>query len=158
MTAEPVVDAARPGRRRQGPTASILIIDDEPAVGLSLRRTLERAGHTVTVTTSGTEGLETFKRAQHEVVITDILMPKLHGIDLIRSVRQLAPRTCVIAISGGGNFGRLRYEPEALTTSAYLIAAREAGADEVLTKPFERDELLASITRVLEQRRGKAPS
>jgi DNA-binding response OmpR family regulator len=158
MTAEIASDASRPGRRRPGPTASILVIDDEPAVGLSLRRTLERAGHTVTVTTSGTEGLETFQRSLHEVVITDIMMPRLHGIDLIRHVRQLAPQTCVIAISGGGNFGRLRYEPEALTTSAYLVAAREAGADEVLTKPFERDELLASITRVLQQRRAKPGS
>jgi DNA-binding response OmpR family regulator len=156
MNADSVNEASRPGRRRGGPSVSILVIDDEPAVGTSLRRTLERAGHTVTISTSGPDGLQIFQNSPYDVVITDIMMPKVHGIDVIRRIRESAADTCIIAISGGGNFGRTRYEPEALTTTAYLVAAREAGADEVLTKPFEREELLASITRVLEQRRARS--
>jgi two-component system, chemotaxis family, chemotaxis protein CheY len=132
--------------------ASILIIDDEPEVGQSLRRVLERAGFHVTTTTSGADALAQFERDSPDVVITDIMMPKVHGIDIIRRIRQTGGTTRIIAISGGGNFGPVGYQPEAITTSAYLEVAKQAGADEILTKPFDREDLLASVRRLLDQR------
>lgn len=141
--------ANRGGRPRKYPKASILIIDDEEDVGRSLRRILERAGFTVETTDSGAAGLDAFQLAPPDIVITDIMMPKLHGIEVIRKIRQSRHPTRIIAISGGGNFGRLRYEPDSLTTSAYLVAAEEAGADAVLTKPFEKDELLGCVLKLL---------
>jgi CheY-like chemotaxis protein len=131
---------------------SILIIDDEPEVGLSLRRVLERAGFTVLTTTSAVDGIAAFEQQHPDVVITDIMMPKVHGIDIIRRIRQALGPTRIIAISGGGNFAPLGYQPEAITTSAYLEVARQAGADEILRKPFDRDDLLASVQRLLTQR------
>lgn len=135
---------------------SILIIDDEPEVGLSLRRVLERAGFKVLTTTSGAEGIAAFEQEAPDVVITDIMMPKVHGIEIIRRIRQKLGSTPIIAISGGGNFAPIGYQPEAITTSAYLEVARQAGADEILTKPFDRDDLLSSVRRLLDQR-GELP-
>ena len=128
---------------------SILIIDDEAEVGRALTRVLERAGFLVTAVTGGAEGIAEFERNPAEVVITDIIMPKVHGIAIIEAIRAKNPAARIIAISGGGNFGPLSYEPGAITTQAYLAAAVKAGADEVLTKPFDKADLLAAINRLL---------
>jgi two-component system response regulator MprA len=128
---------------------TVLVIDDEPAVGEAMRRVLEREGFTVTVASGGPDGVRAFESAPADVVITDIIMPKTHGIDVIRAIRSRQATTRIIAMSGGGNFGPLAYEPEAITTSAYLAAAKQAGADEVLTKPFDKNDLVAAIRRLL---------
>jgi DNA-binding response OmpR family regulator len=130
---------------------SVLIIDDEEEVGHALRRVLERTGFAVRTTTGSSEGLEMLEAAPPDLVITDIIMPKMHGIDLIRSLRARHQKIRIIAISGGGHFGPMKYQPEAITTSAYLAAATEAGADAVLTKPFDKEDLLATVRRLLGQ-------
>jgi two-component system C4-dicarboxylate transport response regulator DctD len=132
--------------------ASVLIIDDEVEVSLALRRVLERAGFQVTTCLSAAEGVASFKDAPTDVVITDIIMPKMNGVAVLQQIRAHRPQTGIIAISGGGNFGPLDYRPEAITTSAYLAAATQAGADAVLTKPFDKDELLKTVRRILDQR------
>lgn len=131
---------------------SILVIDDEPEVGHALRRVLERAGFSVTTTTTGAEGIAILAREPADLVITDIMMAKVHGIDVIRAIRAQHNPVHIIAISGGGNFGPLGYQPEAITTSAYLQAATKAGADAILTKPFDKDDLLTMVRRLLDQR------
>jgi YesN/AraC family two-component response regulator len=128
---------------------SVLIIDDEEEVGHALRRVLERARFAVSTAGGGPEGLALLDEHVPDLVITDIIMPKMHGIDLIRAIRARHPATRIVAISGGGNFGPLQYQPEAITTSAYLAAATEAGADAVLTKPFDKDALLEVVGRLL---------
>jgi DNA-binding response OmpR family regulator len=130
--------------------AAILIIDDEPEVCRALTRVLTRAGFGVTVA-SAAESIAAFEREPPDIVITDIIMPKVHGIDIIKSIRAKSTSARIIAISGGGNFGPLRYEPGAITTQAYLAAAAKAGADEVLSKPFDKRDLLAAVRRVLER-------
>jgi DNA-binding response OmpR family regulator len=130
---------------------SVLIIDDEAEVSHALRRVLERAGFKVSTCLRGDEGLEVFRNAPADLVITDIIMPKMNGIALLQAIRAHRPQTRIIAISGGGNFGPLAYQPEAITTSAYLAAATQAGADAVLTKPFDKQELLDTVQRLLPQ-------
>jgi two-component system, cell cycle response regulator CpdR len=129
--------------------ATVLVVDDENEVGAVIRRVLERAGYTVTVANSAASGLEAVAAQPPDVVITDVIMPKVHGVELIKILRERYPRTRVIAISGGGSFGPLAYKPEAISTHAYLAAAREAGAQEILTKPFDLTDLLAAVRRLL---------
>jgi CheY-like chemotaxis protein len=129
--------------------ATILVVDDEREVGAVIRRVLERAGFTVTVASNAADGLEAVAAQPPDVVITDVIMPKVHGVELIKTLRERYPRIRVIAISGGGSFGPLAYKPEAISTHAYLAAAREAGAQEVLSKPFDLTDLLGAIRRLL---------
>jgi len=129
--------------------ANILVVDDENEVGTVIRRVLERAGYTVHVANSAASGLEAVAAHPPDVVITDVIMPRVHGVELIRILRERYPRIRVIAISGGGSFGPLAYKPEAISTHAYLAAAREAGAQEILTKPFDLTDLLAAVRRLL---------
>ena len=129
--------------------AAILVVDDEVEVGEAIRRVLERAGFVVEVTNSADGALQALERHQPDIVVTDVIMPKLHGLELIKILRGQYPRVRIVAISGGGSFGPLAYKPDAISTHAYLAGAREAGADEVLTKPFDMAELLATIRRLL---------
>jgi DNA-binding response OmpR family regulator len=129
--------------------ACILVVDDEPEVGEAIRRVLERAGFSVAVATSADLGMLALEDDQPDIVVTDVIMPKVHGLDLIKIVRERYPRVRVIAISGGGSFGPLAYKPDAISTHAYLAAAREAGAEEILTKPFDMSDLLAAVRRQL---------
>jgi len=94
-------------------------------------------------------GLQITQERQPDVVVTDVIMPKVHGLELIKALRARYPGVRVIAISGGGSFGPLAYKPDAVSTHAYLAAAREIGAEEVLTKPFDMGDLLAAVRRLL---------
>jgi len=129
--------------------ASILIIDDEPEVARALLRVLSRAGFTASAVSTGADGLAAFEREPSDVVITDIIMPKVHGLEIIKAIRAKSATVRIIAISGGGNFGPLGYEPGAITTQAYLAAASKAGADSVLTKPFDMEQLLGVLRGLL---------
>lgn len=129
--------------------ARVLVVDDESEVGVVIRRVLEREGFAVSVANSAAAGLQVVAQQPPDIVITDVIMPKVHGVELIKILRERYPRIRVIAISGGGNFGPLAYKPDAISTHAYLAAAREAGAHEVLTKPFDLEELRAAIRRQL---------
>ena len=129
--------------------ANILVVDDEVEVGQAVRDVLERAGYAVAVASNVAAGLEAVARQPPDVVITDIIMPRVHGVELIKILRERYPRIRVIAISGGGSFGPLAYKPDAISTHAYLAAAREAGAEEILTKPFDLTDLIAAVRRLL---------
>ncbi|MDE1923030.1 MAG: response regulator [Gammaproteobacteria bacterium] len=126
---------------------NILVVDDETDVRDALRRVLVRAGFAVRCTGNGAEALEEIRRAGADIVITDIIMPGIDGVETIGTIRAEFPAVHIIAISGGGNFGDGAYQPTAITTSAYLAAANKAGADQVLTKPFETADLLKAIGR-----------
>lgn len=129
--------------------ALILVIDDEAEVAEAIRRVLERSGFDVAVARGVAEGMQAAHAQQPDIVVTDMIMPKGNGIELIKTLRQQHPRARVIAISGGGSFGLHAYKPDAIKTHAYLAAAREAGAQEVLTKPFDMNDLLAAVRRQL---------
>ena len=129
--------------------ALILVVDDEVEVGEAIRRVLDRAGFQVVVARGVSEGLQAAQTQQPDIVVTDMIMPKTNGIELIKTLRSRYPRVQVIAISGGGSFGLRSYKPDAIKTHAYLAAAREAGAEEILTKPFDMNDLLAAVRRRL---------
>jgi two-component system, NtrC family, response regulator AtoC len=124
---------------------SVLIIEDEAAIRRVLARVLERAGFIVRTAENGDDALQQLRAAEVDIVITDIIMPKMHGVDAIKKIAKEFSRVRIIAISGGGNFGITDYKPDAITTSAYLAAARKAGAHALLTKPFQTAEVLHAI-------------
>lgn len=127
---------------------SVLIVDDEEEVRESVARVLARADYEVQTADDGDAGLEAFRKSPADVVITDIIMPEMNGIEFINALRKEYPKVRIIGISGGGDVGHLSYQPNAVSTSAYLAAAEEAGADIVLTKPFEREDLVQAVARM----------
>jgi CheY-like chemotaxis protein len=128
---------------------NILIVDDEPDVRDALKRVLDRAGYLVRTAANAMDALGELERIPADVVITDIIMPKIDGVQAIELICKAFPTVRIIAISGGGNFGMSSYRPMAITTTAYLASAQDAGADLVLTKPFEAVELIRAVEKVL---------
>lgn len=127
---------------------SILIIDDETDVRDALDKVLTRAGYAVRQAGDVESALAACDAETPDVVITDIIMPKVSGVSAIESLRSRFPAIKIIAISGGGTFAANGYKPGAIATTAYLAAARRAGADAIITKPFERKELLEALRRL----------
>ncbi len=123
--------------------ASILLIDDDPEILRVLRKVLEGAGHEVTEVPDGKTALRWHAGAPKDLVITDIYMPEMDGIELIIRVREAFPETPIIAMSGGGYLARDRV----------LGAASMLGADAVLEKPFTVEEAVEAVRKVLEGRK-----
>lgn len=130
--------------------ANILIIDDEKDVRFVLREVLERAGHEATIAGNAAEGLEKLAASGADLVITDVIMPGMDGVTAVERIRENHPDMPIIVISGGGNVAPMEYEPGAISTSAYLASATNAGANLTLTKPFERQELLDAVSALLD--------
>jgi DNA-binding response OmpR family regulator len=117
--------------------AVILIIDDDRQMRRLFARILERAGHTVHQAEDGRGGIALFHKERPALVISDIVMPDMEGIETIRTLRRDEPIVPIIAISGGS-------EPD------YLRAAIKLGATASLQKPFAPDELLSLVEALLD--------
>jgi DNA-binding response OmpR family regulator len=117
----------------------LLIIDDEEHVLANLCHFLADKKYDVTSASDGLEGLKLFENDQQgfDLIITDIVMPKISGISLISIIKKKYPDTPVIAITGWGEY------PEAF--------AAESQADKVLSKPFELSELDKAINELIRQ-------
>ena len=113
--------------------ATILIIDDEAPIRALLRTTLEAAGHEVTEAANGRIGLELYRHRPTDLVITDILMPELNGLDMLLELTREFLHAKVIAISGAGG------EENALDVAALL------GARQTFQKPFDMPQLLGAV-------------
>lgn len=129
--------------------ASILIIDDEEDIRNVLQMILEGDGYDVSIAPNGNVAMDLLRREPVDLLITDIIMPDKDGVSTITEVREYFPEIRIIAISGGGGIDPMAYKPEAISTTAYLAAATQAGADLVITKPFERDDLLRAVQNLL---------
>jgi CheY-like chemotaxis protein len=113
--------------------ARILLIDDYDLVRGLLREALELAGHTVIEARNGAEGVDLFRQAAADLVITDIVMPNTDGLAVVMALREHVPPVHIIAISGAG--------PSA---EDYLDLAYRMGAVKVLLKPFTIAALIAA--------------
>ena len=117
--------------------ARILIIDDSASMIAFLEQTLNRAGHGVTTARNGKEGLELLEKRGFDLVITDLYMPELDGIETIRRARAAGLLPRLIAISSKDSIVNL------------LPAARMMGAMRTLQKPFTAEQLLETVSSVL---------
>ena len=128
---------------------TVLVIDDEVDVRDGIKRVLDRAGYSVRTVDNAIDALLELKASPADVVITDIIMPRLNGVDAIEAILREFPAVRIVAISGGGNFDVTGYQPASITTTAYLAAAKQAGAHFILTKPFESRELVNAVLQVV---------
>lgn len=124
--------------------ALILVIDDEVAIRRGVVAYLGRLGHEVTEATNGEDAVRLATEKRFDLVITDVNMPKMDGIEVINELRRAASTTPVIVISGGGIY------PKELL----LGSARALGAVSTLAKPFELEQLKLAVETALA---GPAP-
>lgn len=113
----------------------ILLIDDDELVVYALGKYLQRKGFEVKTLPSGKDAISTYKSFQPDVIITDIIMPDVEGLELILEFRKIDSNIPIIAMSGGSR---------RLDTS-YLESASLIGANITLEKPFEEEELIKHI-------------
>jgi DNA-binding response OmpR family regulator len=119
--------------------ASVLLTDDNPDIRQFVEFALTRAGHVVTAAPDGKAALKLLETQQFDVVVTDIVMPDIDGLELIRIIRKNNPGVKVIGMSGGGRGAAVDY----------LEMAMRFGAAATLQKPFRPDELTAAVEAVL---------
>jgi len=118
--------------------ATILVIDDEEMMRVLLRSTLKGAGYEVVEAANGRQGLELYRRRPTDLVITDILMPEMNGLDMILELTRYFLDAKVIAISGEGGEKNV------------LDVAKLLGARRTFHKPFSMLELLDAVRYELE--------
>jgi two-component system, chemotaxis family, chemotaxis protein CheY len=119
--------------------ASVLIIDDDTSIRKVLRTALERAGHRVDEAGNGAEGMQRYRTAPADLVITDLFMPDQDGIETIQELRAGYPNARILAISGGA----------VGTTTGTLTDAMLFGADATLAKPFTMQQLTSAVAGLL---------
>ena len=115
---------------------TILVVDDDINIRLLLRTVLEDSGYTVVDTASGKEAIRIAHEQSIDLIITDLIMPEIEGIELIRYFRASMPSVKIIAISGA-------------SFNQYLQMAKALGADAVHSKPFRIEVLLATVARLI---------
>jgi two-component system, response regulator, stage 0 sporulation protein F len=118
--------------------ATILIIDDTESVRALLRFALEAAGYEVTEAANGRQGLEQYRQRPTDLVITDILMPEMNGLDMLLELTREFLHAKVIAISGAGGEDNV------------LDVAKLLGARRTFQKPFSIPQLLRAVRYELE--------
>jgi CheY-like chemotaxis protein len=123
--------------------ANILIVDDDPAVQITIRLLLERAGHRVTVAGDGHKGLALFEASQFDLLFLDIFMPGMDGLETMRHIRARQPAVPIIVISGRS------ITPDAYAEPDFLKMATKLGAVASLQKPFRGEALLAAVNGCL---------
>lgn len=109
----------------------ILVVDDDRQITRMLRASLQSGGYEVAIAGNGVEGYEQFQSARPDLIITDLAMPEMNGLELTQAVRQAA-QTPIIVLS-------------VRDTDKMKVNALDAGADDYLTKPFSVPELLARV-------------
>lgn len=115
----------------------ILIIDDDTSLRRVLEYNLQEAGYAVATAASGEEGLQRFDEVSPELVISDMKMPGMDGMQVLTSIKERSPETLVIMITAFG-------------TVDVAVEAMKAGAYDYITKPFNRDELRLTVSKALQ--------
>ena len=121
--------------------ARILVVDDEPGIREFLQIMLEREGYEVSSAENGTDAISRFKKKKFDVVIADIKMPKVSGLEVLSSVKEISPETKVIMITAHASFES-------------AVEAMNQGAYDYITKPFNVDEIKVTVSNALQNNGG----
>jgi two-component system, OmpR family, response regulator MprA len=130
------VTASASGALGAPPRPRVLVVDDDRAVRESLRRSLEFNGYEVALATDGAEALAGIAGVGPDVVVMDVMMPRLDGIEATRALRTAGNRVPILVLTARDAIGD-------------RVDGLDAGADDYLTKPFALEELLARLRALL---------
>lgn len=121
-------------------TAKVLIIDDEEVIRLSCVRILEEGDYETDVASNGFDGLTKIKESSYDVLILDIMMPKIDGLEVLQRVKESYPEIAVIMVTG-------------LSQIETAVQSMKLGAFDYIPKPFDPDQLLDVVERACARRR-----
>ena len=124
---------------------SILLIDDEKVLLETISDDLKESGYEVTTAESGEEGLKSFKTLQHDLVIIDLKMESMDGLEVSRKVKELNPETPVMILTG-------------YASMETAIEALRLELDDYILKPVNREELFQKIDQCLEKKSNSRPT
>ncbi|MEE1130712.1 MAG: response regulator transcription factor [Caryophanon sp.] len=113
-------------------TQHILVVEDEPQIARVLQLELQFEGYDVTIAHTGTDGLIAYREQPFDLVLLDIMLPEMNGLDVLKRIRTDERMTPVILLT-------------AKSDTSDKVAGLDLGANDYITKPFEFEELLARI-------------
>jgi DNA-binding response OmpR family regulator len=119
-------------------TAHILVVDDEGAIRYSVSKTLQRIGYEVDEAASGEEAVDMMKKREYEVVLTDIRMPGITGVELLKRIKDTSPDAIVILLTGYASLGT-------------AMESLRLGAHDYLVKPSSSQDIRQSVMRGVER-------
>jgi len=123
----------------------VLLVEDDPTTQQSIQMMLEKENMVVDATDLGEDGLEIGKLYDYDIIILDLMLPDIDGLDVLRRLRQAKIATPVLILSG-------------LTEAENKIKGLSSGADDYLTKPFNQKELMARIQAIVRRSQGHSQS
>jgi two-component system cell cycle response regulator CtrA len=123
----------------------VLLVEDDPTTAKSIEMMLKSAGMVVDATHLGEDGLEIGKLYDYDIIILDLMLPDIDGMEVLRRLRDARVETPVLILSG-------------LTEAEQKVKGLGTGADDYLTKPFNKDELIARIQAIVRRSKGHSQS
>lgn len=134
---------ARPARRRKETSlAKVLIIEDERDLVTGLKDNFQYEGYQVCAAYDGESGMESVRRENPDLILLDVMLPKMNGLDVCRKLRRQGIETPILMLTARGQ-------------EMDKVVGLEVGADDYITKPFGLREVLARVRAVLRRARGK---
>ena len=121
-----------------GEQVRVLVVDDEETVRNLLQKILEKAGYQVTTAADGKEALYKVSLGEVEIVLSDIKMPGMSGIEVLGKLTTDSPETCVIMVT-------------AVSDMQTAVEALKMGAYDYITKPFDRDDVVQKVKKAIEK-------
>lgn len=118
---------------------NVLVVDDDESFAYMLADAIKEKGHQVDLALGGEEGLDKFLKGAYDLVITDLVMPRLGGMELLKEIKKKDPRTVVLVITG---FGTIDSATQAIKYGAY----------DFITKPFKLSEIEVVLERAIEKK------
>ena len=131
----PSVSNNKPG---ETPASTVLVVDDEPSLLKALERTLKGAGYEVSTAPDAEQALAILPEVDPQVVVTDLILPRMDGIDLLRQIKETAPGAEVLLMTGHASIER-------------AVEAMRLGAFDFVEKPIDRPRLLRLVDKALER-------
>ncbi|WP_020599492.1 response regulator transcription factor [Spirosoma panaciterrae] len=123
---------------------TVLLIEDEPALGMIVKDSLEVRGFTVRYAADGVEGLTLFREEPPDIIVADVMMPHMDGFSLTQQIRQTDPDVPILFLT-------------ARSQTADVVRGFELGGNDYLKKPFSLDELIVRINALLRRNRTPRP-